>query len=83
MLESLEYGLVVAIASCLGRMPRGVARFFSGCIAFAVYWCFGRLRRVGLRNLEMALPELRPKPEEEFCGVFMSIWAGSLWSSAG
>src|ERR1700683_150775 len=61
MLESLEYGLVVAIASCLGRMPRGVARFFSGCIAFVVYWCFGRLRRAGLRNLEMALPELPPE----------------------
>jgi Kdo2-lipid IVA lauroyltransferase/acyltransferase len=58
MLESLEYGLVVAIASCLSRMPRGVARFFSACIAFAVYWGFGRLRRVGMRNLEMALPEL-------------------------
>jgi len=58
MLESLEYGLVVAIASCLGRMPRGIARFLSGCIAFGVYRGFGRLRRVGMRNLELALPEL-------------------------
>jgi Kdo2-lipid IVA lauroyltransferase/acyltransferase len=61
MLESLEYWLVVAIASCLGRMPCGVARVFSECIAFAVYWCFGRLRRVGMRNLEMAFPKLQPK----------------------
>src|SRR5580698_10031316 len=61
MLENLEYGLVVVIASCLGRMPRGVARVFSGCIAFAVYWFFGRLRRVGMRNLKMAMPELPPK----------------------
>lgn len=50
--------MVVAIASCLGRMPRGIARFLSGCIAFGVYRGFGRLRRVGMRNLELALPEL-------------------------
>ena len=56
--ENLEYGIVVAVASCLGRMPRGVARVLSGCIAFGVYWCLGRLRRVGMRNLELALPEL-------------------------
>ena len=59
--ENLEYGLVVAVASCLGRLPRGVARVLSGCIAFGVYWCFGRLRRVGMRNLELALPELPQK----------------------
>jgi len=56
--ENLEYGIVVAVASCLGRMPRGVARVLSGCIAFGVYWCLGRLRHVGMRNLELALPEL-------------------------
>ncbi len=58
MREYLEYWVVVAIAYCLGRMPRRLARCFAGCIAFAVYWCFGRLRRVGVRNLQMALPEL-------------------------
>ena len=47
MRENLEYGIVVAVARCLGAMPRGLARIFSGCIAFGVYWGFGRLRRVG------------------------------------
>ncbi len=61
MLEDLEYGLVRAVARCLGRMPRGMARGLAGCLAFAVYWCFGRLRRVGMRNLELALPELSPQ----------------------
>ncbi len=61
MWEFLEYGLVVANARCLGRMPRGVARRCAGCLAFAVYWCFGRLRRVGVRNLQMALPDLSSK----------------------
>ena len=58
MRENLEYGLVRAVAGCLGRMPRALARLLAACLAFAVYWCFGRLRRVGVRNLELALPDL-------------------------
>jgi Kdo2-lipid IVA lauroyltransferase/acyltransferase len=58
MWEKLEYGLVVAVARCLGRVPRRVARWFASGIAFAVYWYVGRLRRVGERNLRLALPEL-------------------------
>ena len=61
MRENLEYGLVVAAARCLGRMPRRFARLLACLLAFAVYWCFVRLRRVGMRNLEMALPELSSK----------------------
>ena len=45
-------------------MPRGLARLLAACLAFAVYWCFGRLRRVGERNLEMAIPEL-PRAERQ------------------
>ncbi len=60
MRENLEYWLVVAVARTLGRVPQPLARFFASCLAFAVYWTFGRLRRVGERNLEMALPDLSP-----------------------
>jgi KDO2-lipid IV(A) lauroyltransferase len=65
MQENLEYGLVRAVAGCLGRMPRGLARLLAACLAFAVYWCFGRLRRVGVRNLQLALPELSPKARKQ------------------
>jgi KDO2-lipid IV(A) lauroyltransferase len=65
MQENLEYGLVRAVAGCLGRMPRGLARLLAGWLAFAVYWCFGRLRRVGMRNLEMALPEVSPQARKK------------------
>ena len=74
MLENLEYGLVRAVAGCLGRMPRGLARLLAGCLAFAVYWCFGRLRRVGIRNLELALPELSSKTREKILrGVYIHL----------
>jgi KDO2-lipid IV(A) lauroyltransferase len=46
-------------------MPRGWSRLLAGCLAFAVYWCFGRLRRVGVRNLELALPELPSKSRKK------------------
>jgi KDO2-lipid IV(A) lauroyltransferase len=58
MRENLEYWLVVAVARALGLMPRSVARCFSGALAFLTYWLAGRLRRVGTRNLELALPQL-------------------------
>jgi KDO2-lipid IV(A) lauroyltransferase len=61
MRENLEYGLVRAVARCLGRMPRAFARVLVCLLAFGVYWCFGRLRRVGVRNLELAMPELSSK----------------------
>ncbi|MGA3335401.1 MAG: lysophospholipid acyltransferase family protein [Terracidiphilus sp.] len=61
MWENLEYRLVIAVTRCLGHMPRGLARLLSGFIAFAVCWSFGRLRRVGERNLALALPELSSK----------------------
>jgi KDO2-lipid IV(A) lauroyltransferase len=61
MRENLEYWLVLAVARALGAMPRGLARALAGCLAFAVYWSFGRLRRVGWRNLALAFPEHSPK----------------------
>jgi KDO2-lipid IV(A) lauroyltransferase len=65
MLENFEYWIVVAVARTLGRMPRGLARVWAGLLAFAVHWWFGRLRRVGVRNLEMALPELSSKTRKK------------------
>lgn len=58
MRERLEYWLVVSVARTLGWMPKVLARLWAWALAFTVYWTFGRLRRVGLHNLEMALPNL-------------------------
>ncbi len=65
MRENLEYRLVIAVTRCLGHMPRGLARLLSGFIAFAVCWSFGRLRRVGERNLQLAFPELSSKARKK------------------
>ena len=74
MREDLEYGLVVAVARCLGLMPRGLARLIALWLAMAVFWCFGKLRRVGMRNLEMALPNLTPQTRKRILrGVYIHL----------
>jgi KDO2-lipid IV(A) lauroyltransferase len=61
MQEKIEYWLVVAVARVLGWMPRWMARLLAGGIAWMVHRLLGRLRRVGERNLKMALPQLSSK----------------------
>ncbi len=58
MRQKIEYWLTVAVARALGSLPRSLARAIAGAIAGAVYLLLGRLRRVGERNLQLALPEL-------------------------
>jgi Kdo2-lipid IVA lauroyltransferase/acyltransferase len=65
MRENLEYWLVVAVARALGALPPRLARLWADGLAFAVYWLFGRLRRVGETNLKLALPELPPQTRKE------------------
>jgi KDO2-lipid IV(A) lauroyltransferase len=65
MSENFEYWLVVPMARSLGRLPRGLGRRLAGALAFAVYWVHIRLRRVGERNLQLALPELSSKAREK------------------
>lgn len=60
MRERLEYWLVQAVARPLGWLPRRLARCLSGVLTFTIYRCLVRLRRVGMRNLQLALPELSP-----------------------
>jgi Kdo2-lipid IVA lauroyltransferase/acyltransferase len=66
MLENFEYWFVVAGARALGRLPRPIARLFSTLLAICVYWCFGRLRRVGEQNLQRAFPAISPHTRQEF-----------------
>jgi KDO2-lipid IV(A) lauroyltransferase len=74
MRENLEYWLVMAVARPLGWLPRGLARLIGNLLAWSVYRISGRLRRVGERNLELALPELSPGERERILrGVFRHL----------
>jgi len=74
MRENLEYWLVLAVARSLGRMPRSLARLLACLLAFAVYWLFGRLRRVGVRNLELAFPDLSSRERSRILrGVYIHL----------
>jgi len=74
MRENLECWLVVAVARALGVMPRGLARFLARLLAISVYRMFGRLRRVGVRNLELALPEASQAERTRILrGVYRSL----------
>ena len=58
----------------LGVLPLWLARLVATVLVVVVYPLLGRLRRVGLRNLELALPELSIRQREEILkGVFRSL----------
>jgi Kdo2-lipid IVA lauroyltransferase/acyltransferase len=56
--ERLEYLAVRGAVGLLGAVPRRAARAVGAAIGLAAYLLAGRLRRVGERNLALALPEL-------------------------
>ena len=58
MKETLEHWLVWCVARGLGWLPRPLARMAGAGLGRAAYLLSGRLRRTGLRNLELALPEM-------------------------
>jgi KDO2-lipid IV(A) lauroyltransferase len=74
MREKLEFWLVMIVARPLGWLPRGAARLVAGGIAGFAYCVLRRLRRVGQRNLELALPELTARERRRILrGEFRSL----------
>jgi Kdo2-lipid IVA lauroyltransferase/acyltransferase len=62
--ETAEFGLVWLFVHVLWLLPRQLARAAGAAIGGLAYYALGRLRRVGLRNLKLAFPEL-PDAERE------------------
>jgi KDO2-lipid IV(A) lauroyltransferase len=62
--QILEFLVAWAFIHALGVLPRRLARTAGTVIASIAYHSLGRLRRVGLRNLELAFPAL-PFSERE------------------
>jgi Kdo2-lipid IVA lauroyltransferase/acyltransferase len=74
MREWLEYAPVWLLVRVLGALPRPLARAAGIGIAKIVYVVHGRLRRVGLRNLELAFPEKGLAERQRIvAGVFTSL----------
>lgn len=74
--QSLEFRLVVTVAWFLGLLPRSLARFFSGALALFVYAVLGRLRRVGERNLQLALATIAV---EERAAILRGVYRHLGW----
>jgi len=74
MRKSLEYWLAVAAVRALGLLPRWITRIFAGILGWTAFHAMGRLRRVGERNLSLALPELADRQRRDILrGVYRSL----------
>jgi KDO2-lipid IV(A) lauroyltransferase len=62
--ERVEFCFVRIFVACIGALPRGLARMVGAAIGWLAFHGLGRLRRTGLRNLQLAFPE-RTEPERE------------------
>jgi KDO2-lipid IV(A) lauroyltransferase len=70
----LEYALAWGLLKIVGALPRPLARAAGISIAWTVYLLHGKLRRVGMRNLELAFPDKsRGDRKKILHGVFTSL----------
>src|SRR5215469_2222641 len=74
MLYRLQYLPFIALVRFVGLLPRPLARGVGMAIGGLVYHIHPRLRRVGLRNLQMAFPDKsRTERRHILRGVYKSL----------
>src|SRR5579864_1151970 len=73
MRQRIEYLAVWLLVRTLGVLPRSLARAAGSAISGLTYLLHARLRRVGQKNLKMALPELT---EAERKRILRTVFAG-------
>ncbi len=74
MRHRLEYAPVWLLVRLLGVLPRPLARAAGIALGQAVRLLHGRLSRVGMRNLQLAFPEMtEPDRRRIVRGVFTSL----------
>jgi KDO2-lipid IV(A) lauroyltransferase len=70
----LEFALVWPWIKVLGWLPRPMARAMGIGLGLTIYAVHGRLRRVGLRNLSLAFPEMAAGERQRLLrGEFVSL----------
>lgn len=74
MRNRLEYIPVWLLANIMRRLPRPLVRALCVAIALLIYLLHRRLRRVGMRNLDLAFPAKSRKEKKRILrGVFISL----------
>jgi Kdo2-lipid IVA lauroyltransferase/acyltransferase len=74
MLDKLQYWPVALLVRLIGALPRPLAHGVGVMIGGAVYLLHPRLRRVGLRNLELAFPQKSAGERHKILrGVYVSL----------
>jgi KDO2-lipid IV(A) lauroyltransferase len=63
--ETLEFGAVWLFVNVLRVLPRGLARWVGAGVGRVGYAALGRLRGVGMRNLQLAFPEKSEAEREQ------------------
>ena len=70
----LEYALAWLVIRTLGALPRPLARAVGIALGQAVYLLHSKLRRVGMRNLELAFPQKTRRDRRKILrGAFTSL----------
>ncbi len=74
--QPLEYWGLRLLVGAVGALPRPLARGVGAGVGAAAWTLLGRLRGVGLRNLELALPE---KSAEERKTILRGVYRSLGW----
>jgi KDO2-lipid IV(A) lauroyltransferase len=74
--ERLEDRALRLMVGAVGVLPRGLARAVGAGIGAVAWTLLGRLRRVGLRNLELAFPE---KTAAERAAILRGVFRSLGW----
>jgi KDO2-lipid IV(A) lauroyltransferase len=72
--ERLEYWIVWLWVKTVGLLPRPLARGKGIALGLLTYALYGRLRRVGMRNLGLAFPEMDRRERRRILrGTYISL----------
>ena len=72
--DRLQYWPVALLVRLIGALPRPLAHAAGILIGKLVYYLHPRLRRVGLRNLQLAFPQMSPVERRKILrGVYVSL----------
>jgi KDO2-lipid IV(A) lauroyltransferase len=76
MREALEYAFARTLLTLLGALPRGVARRMGAALGTVAWRVLPKLRRTGLRNLELGYPKM---PAAERTRILRRVYRHLGW----